>query len=947
VGLVTDVGPRPIDPGGPAGGPSTTLDVVRTAAPGDVYDLLGSGPAGLSPSEARARLDRYGRNVLATTRRTSTIRSALANFTHFMALLLWIAGAVAFAAGLPQLGVAIWVVNVVNGLFAFWQEHKAEQALAALKRLLPTTCRVIREGAEHQVETDLLVPGDVVMLAEGDRISADARVVEAAELKADQSTVTGESTPVRKSPYSLPDPDAGVLDSADLVFAGTSVVSGHGKAVVFSTGMATQFGRIAELTGGMEQERSPLQQELRRLSIVVGVVAMTMGAVFFVAAQLLTPMALDVGFVFTLGMIVAFVPEGLLPTVTLALALATQRMARRNALVKRLSAVETLGSTTVICTDKTGTLTQNEMTVRIAWVPSGGAGTEYRFAGAGYVPEGEIVDSGGTRVRSVTGPLRELLVAGASANNARLVRSTEGDGRWTVLGDPTEGAMKVAALKAGIDPAAEERAAPRLLELPFDSVRKRMATGHATGRGIVLYVKGAPLELLARCTEVQDPAGARALDEDGRRRIAEACDRYSRQGLRVLAVATRLLGEPNAADDPDTLEQELVFLGLEGMLDPPHPEVEDAVRRCRRAGIRTVMMTGDYGLTAESIARRIGLLTADPARIVTGTELDAMGDDELAELLTRDDVVFARVAPVHKLRIVTLLQEAGQVVAVTGDGVNDAPALKRADIGVAMGRTGTDVAKEAADMVLLDDNFASIVNAVEEGRAVYDNIRKFTGYIFTSNTPEAVPFILFALTGGQIPIALGVMHILAVDLGTDLVPALALGSEAPEPGTMDRPPRRRDEHLVTRELLIRSYIWLGLLQAAVVMGAFYFTYWMAGYWGQWLDLPGSGTLYRAATAMALAAVVTTQIGNLFAHRTAHESIRRVGWTTNRLAFVGIASELAVILLVVYAPPLQAVIGTGPFPAHYWLLLLAAAPLLLVADEIRKALVRRRAHGRRS
>jgi magnesium-transporting ATPase (P-type) len=379
------------------------------------------------------------------------------------------------------------------------------------------------------------------------------------------------------------------------------------------------------------------------------------------------------------------------------------------------------------------------------------------------------------------------------------------------------------------------------------------------------------------------------------------------------------------------------------MLDPPHLEVSDAIARCRSAGIRVVMMTGDYGLTAESIARRVGLVTAPGVRIINGSDLDSL-DDATLERVFDDDVLFARVAPEHKLRVVEALQRRGDIVAVTGDGVNDAPALKKADIGVAMGRIGTDVAKEAADMVLLDDNFASIVNAVEEGRSVYANIKKFAGYIFTSNTPEAVPFIVFALSGGQIPLALGVMHILAIDLGTDLVPALALGVEPPEPGGMERPPRRRDEHLVSKGMLLRSYGWLGPLQSLAVMAAFFFVYWTAGYAGQWFSLPDSGTLYQSATALALAAVVTTQIGNLFAHRTERHSIATVGWTTNRLVFTGIATELAVIAAIVYLPPLQALVGTMPFPAWQWLVVLAVAPLLLIADEARKALVR---HSARS
>jgi magnesium-transporting ATPase (P-type) len=611
-------------------------------------------------------------------------------------------------------------------------------------------------------------------------------------------------------------------------------------------------------------------------------------------------------------------------------------MARRNALVKRLSAVETLGCTTVICTDKTGTLTQNEMTVRAAWT----AGGEVGFEGVGYHPAGTVTSGGATLATPVGGDLRDLLVAGGLANNARVLPPGAPDSdRWTVLGDPTEAALKVAAAKAGIDLERAAADTPRLSELPFDSTRKRMATVHAADGGRTMYVKGAPRELLALCTAVRIDGHDVPLNPATRRAAEAANDTYSRDALRVLAVATRRLPDGLASDDAAAVERDLTLLGLVGMLDPPHPEVADAVARCRGAGIRVVMMTGDYGLTAESVARRIGLIEGPGVRIVNGGDLEGLDDAGLDRVLT-GDVLFARVAPEQKLRIVEALQRAGQIVAVTGDGVNDAPALKKADIGVAMGRSGTDVAKEAADMVLLDDNFASIVNAVEEGRSVYANIKKFVGYIFTSNTPEAVPFMVFAFSGGQIPLALGVMHILAIDLGTDLVPALALGAEPPEPGVMERPPRRRDEHLVTKGMLLRSYVWLGQLQSLAVMAAFLLVYWTAGYAGRWLDLPDSGPLYRSATALALAMVVTTQIGNLFAHRTQLHSITTVGWTSNRLVFSGIATELAVIAAIVYLPPLQALVGTAPFPAWQWLVVFAAAPLLLIADEARKAIVRR-------
>jgi P-type Ca2+ transporter type 2C len=467
-----------------------------------------------------------------------------------------------------------------------------------------------------------------------------------------------------------------------------------------------------------------------------------------------------------------------------------------------------------------------------------------------------------------------------------------------------------------------------------------MSTIHREGERVVLRCKGAPRELLERCTSIRTPDGDRPLDGQTRARLLAGNDGLSREAMRVLGVAVRDLPLELLEGSAEEVEDDLTWLGMVGMLDPPREAVADAIATCHRAGVRILMITGDYGVTAESVARRVGIVAADQdVRIVNGDELDRLTEADLRQVVA-GPVIFARATPTQKLRIVTALQANGEVVAVTGDGVNDAPALRRADIGVAMGASGTDVAREAADLVLLDDDFASIVAAIEEGRAVYANVRKFTGYIFTSNTPEAVPFVLFGLSGGQIPIALGVMHILAVDLGTDLVPALGLGAERPEPGLMEVPPRGRDEHLITAELLRRSYLWLGPAQAAITMGAFWLAFRTQGIDAGLLELPGSGRAYAAATAAALAAVVTTQIGNLFAHRTERASIRTVGWAGNRLLWVGVASELAVIAAVVYLPPLQAVIGTAPFPAWLWVPLLAIAPALLVIDETRKALLRR-------
>lgn len=946
--------------------PRRPLHTVPVSA---VYETLDSRPQGLTQAEVAARLQRYGRNMICKVAVTSLVLKCLSNFTHLMALLLWVGGLIAFFARMPELGTAIWMVNVINGIFSFWQEYKAEKATEALQRLLPTYARVLRDGQEQRILAEELVPGDVMLLAEGDHISADGRLVQEAELRVDQSTLTGESHAVRKTAEAVLRLDLTRAELPNLVFAGTSVAAGTGTAVVFAVGMESEFGKIAYLTQSIGEDFSPLQQELTRITKVVTAIAVSVGLVFFALATILAEVTAAEGFIFAIGMIVAFVPEGMLPTVTLALAMGTQRMARRHALIKRLSAVETLGCTTMICTDKTGTLTQNEMTVRELWV----AGRRLTVTGVGYAPEGQILEDERPLVNPADGDLRQLLVAAGLCNDARVLPPNSESDQWTVLGDPTEAALRVVAGKGGVDLDAEARRTPRARELPFDSRRKRMATIHqlpvgspqflvagpsaseqdftassqlATGYWQLrtVFVKGAPKEVLALCTHVRRNGQDHPLDDIQRTQILTANDEYARKGLRVLAVAQGIPPECLTVYTPETVERDLTFLGLMAMMDPPRAEVAEAVEKCHRAGIRVIMMTGDYGLTAESIARRIGIIRGMQPRLLTGADLGGMSDDVLGEtlrttLLSGGEIIFARVAPEHKLRVVTALQKLGHIVAVTGDGVNDAPALKKADIGVAMGIAGTDVAKEAADMILTDDNFASIVNAVEEGRTVYANIKKFITYIFTSNTPEAVPFILFAFSGGRIPLALNIMQILFIDLGTDIVPALALGAEPPEPGVMERPPRDLQAHVITRSLLLRAYLWLGMVQSTAAMAAFYFTYWMHGYWGQWLDLPTSGPLYQTATAMTLGSVVATQIGNLFAQRTEQTSVFRIGLFSNRLIWVGIVTELTLMLLVIYVPFLQRLFGTAAFSLQHWLFLFAWAPSLLLADEARKAFAR--------
>ncbi|MDF2870798.1 MAG: cation-transporting P-type ATPase [Anaerocolumna sp.] len=877
----------------------------------EVYKRLGSSATGLTGGQAIDYQKKQGKNLIEEKKKKSVILIFLENFTHLMAILLWIGGAVALFAGMPQLAIAIWLVNVINGVFSFMQEHRAGKATEALKNMLPSYARVIREGQEIKILAEDLVIGDIILLEEGDKISADARLIACSDLQVNQSTLTGESNPVRKTA----DPK-------------------------------TEFGKIAHLTQSMEADESPLQKELNRLTRQISIIAISFGVFFFVAAIFFVKEKVAASFIFALGMIVAFIPEGLLPTVTLALAMAVQRMSKRNALVKKLSSVETLGSTSVICTDKTGTLTQNEMTVSHLWL----AEKEYQVTGVGYEANGEILEDNKKITADKNEDIRLLLTAAALCSNARLLPPNEENPRYTVLGDPTEACLGVVAKKAGINIETVRTKTPRLRELPFESRRKRMTTIHQLDKPIdgtvrISYTKGAPKEVMKLSQWIRIGGEAKPMTEEMRSRIMEANDKYARDGLRVLAVAYRLLHKddniPKAMSGytPEIIEQELVFIGLVVMADPPRPEVASAVEECRKAGIRIIMITGDYGLTAESIAKRIGIVTGASPRVISGLELEAISDETLKEYL-KDEIIFARVAPEQKLRVVTNLQEMGEIVAVTGDGVNDSPALKKADIGVAMGIAGTDVAKEAADMILTDDNFASIVHAIEEGRAVYSNIRKFLLYILNSNMPEAVPSALFLFSRGAIPLPLTVMQILTIDLGTDMLPALGLGTESPEQGVMEKPPRNLKEPLLNRKLLVKGFLWYGLLASLASLASYLFVNIQNG----WPGVPlagGDSEVYIKATTMTLAAIVFCQIGAVFNCRTEKQSVFKIGILGNKRINFGIVVEVLLIILLVYLPPLQKVFHTAPLNAADWLFLCMWPPVILLIEELRKVFLRKK------
>jgi calcium-translocating P-type ATPase len=878
---------------------------------------LRSQPRGLSDREAARRLITYGPNELRTGRRAAWVRDLVRQLVHPLALLLWVAAGLAWLGATPVLAMAIVAVIALNAALAFLQERRAERAVQALAAYLPDRSTVLRDGVRHEVPAGDLVPGDVLCVEEGDQISADARLLDGA-VEVDLSALTGESQPAYRSAELL-DVEGPLLQARDLLFSGTTCLGGEATAVVYATGMHREIGRIAALSGTAPARESPLERQVRRVAWLIAAVAIGAGVLFFPIGVLAAGMPVVDAFGFAIGLLVANVPEGLLPTITLALAVGVRSLAQLGAVVKRLSAVETLGSTTVICTDKTGTLTENRMRAVAIWTSSGLAQFDHNRP--------ERPDGPGT------GP-RRLARLMATCNNATFDRADPAD----ATGDPTEIGLLGLSELLGLP---VERP-PRRAQYPFDPTLRLMSTVDEELGGLRLHTKGAPEEVLCRCDRILGPDGRDyPLGTDDRSSIESVVADLAGRGLRLIAGAERMVGA--VTSDRADAERHLTFVGLVALRDPPRTEVPAAVRRCRAAGIRVIMVTGDHGRTAEAIAREVGVVRGEPT-IISGERLDAMPEADLDRLLAeRGELIFSRASPEAKLRIAEALQDAGAVVAMTGDGVNDAPALRRADIGVAMGRTGTDVAREAATMVLTDDNFATIVAAVEAGRRVYDNVRKFILYIFAHAVPEVVPFLVFALSGGAVPLPLTVLQILAIDLGTETLPALALGREPAEPGLMQRPPRSRSSSVIDRELLVRAWAYLGVVSAMLVLAGFFAVLLRAG-WSPG-DPVGPGSplhqAYLQATTMTFLGIVACQIGTAFAARTDHASLWSIGLLSNRLLLWGIAFEVAFAAALITVEPLRRLFGTAlPDPAS--LLLLLPMPILVWAtDEARRALRRRR------
>ena len=923
------------------------LDAHRHTAQETITALDVDPRHGLSASEAAARLAAVGRNELTAEPPTPAWRRFAAQFKNVLVILLLAATAVSVVtwyfeskSPLPYEAIAIFAIVLLNAIMGFVQEERAEAAVAALRAMSADNATVLRDDVRRRVPAAELVPGDVVFIDSGDAIPADARLIEAISLQTAEASLTGESLPVSKHVAPVA-PDAVLGDRTNMIFSGTVVTSGRGIGIVTATGMDTEMGRIAGMLRDAPTESTPLQRELDRtgrlLGAVVVVIAIVMIATLVLTEDLRGVTSLVDAFILGVALAVAAVPEGLPAIVTAVLSLGVQRMAKRNAIVRHLAAVETLGSASVIASDKTGTLTKNEMTVRVVVTASG----RVSFTGAGYAPVGELRGETDVIDDVLRAEVHRALVAASRASNATVRQEGE---LWIVQGDPTEGALIVAARKAGLRRDALDRRLPRIHEVPFSSERKLMTTVHrdeSRALEMVAFTKGAPDVLLARCSREIVGEDVRPLVPERRREIERAIEALGDDALRTLGVAMRRLPEDAALDE--SIEEHMAFAGLIGMIDPPRPEAMEAVRHAKRAGVRPLMITGDHPRTAAVIARELGI--ADDGRVVSGAEIERATDADL-DRMVRDAAVYARVNPEHKLRLVQALQRSGEVVAMTGDGVNDSPALRRADIGIAMSITGTDVAKQAADMVLADDNFATIVAAIEEGRAIYANIRKFLRYLLSSNIGEVLTMffgVLFAtplgLPGerGAIVLPLLATQILWINLVTDGAPALALGLEPVDASCMQQPPRPRAERVVT------GWMWANILLIGVVMAVATLLVLDASMSGGLI--PGTGSL-RYGQTMAFTTLVLAQLFNVFNSRSENRSVF-VALFVNRWLWGAIALSVVLQAFVLYAPFMRHAFGTVALSAADWARCAIAASAVLWASELVKLLRRGRSITRQS
>jgi sodium/potassium-transporting ATPase subunit alpha len=887
--------------------------------PDQVYGSLHTGPEGLTPSEVKERLIHVGPNLFEVVDRWKLARTLGCQFTNFFAILLVVSALICFVAhrinpkeGMGVLGWALLVVALLNALFSFIQEYRAEKAMEALKKFLPHLVEVCRGGRISRIPAAEIVPGDVVILSEGDKIAADLRIVSSDGLMIDNSPLTGESAAIRLTAQMQ---EKSLDECGNIGFAGCTVVKGTGRGVVFATGLRTRFGRIAQLSQTIRRTGSPLEREISRMIRILTTIACTMGFSFFLYG-VLSGKPLWMNLVFMMGIIVANVPEGLLPTLTLALVMGSLRMAKKQVLVTSLNAVEALGAVHVICTDKTGTLTLNQLTITRMVEP---------LTGAAMTPEQE----------------QRLTPLALAASDVR--QSGE-----QLLGDPLDVAVASKWLSLGLGQlgTAQQQV---VRSFAFDVDKRRSGGIVDIGEQRFFVVKGA-------FEAIRPMVSAAGGDENNGKDMPLAeqltasetiMQRLAAQGLRVIAIAYRPLSEAEkgvAITDEagaDSLEHDLILAGFLGIEDPVRPEVAPAVAKCHGAGIEVLMITGDHPATALAVAAKAGIVAPGCTDHLTGEALKQLTVEALVEQLQQGVRVFARTSPEQKMKIVTALKHMEKVVAMTGDGVNDAPALRAADVGIAMGRMGTDVARESAQIILLDDNFASIVDGIEEGRTVFENMKKFTSYVLVSNGPEILPYLLYIVL--PVPLALNIIHILSIDLGTDLVPSMGLGQEPADPEVMNKPPRNPAQGLLNRQLMVRSYLFLGLIEGVWSLLLFFYVL-IDGGWRYGMPLEASSPLHQSATGITLSTILLMQIGNLVGRRFEHRSGLDLGLFRNRLIFAGILIQIVLSWAILYWPPLARVLNTGPVTPEIYGLAWLGIGLIFVIDYLRKVLLHRRQAG---
>jgi Ca2+-transporting ATPase len=943
---------------------------TRNRTPGDlqvlpiseVFSFLESSPAGLSNRTIKRKQESYGFNVIPERHSKPTIIRFFHTITDIFSILLFFASALAFLGQSPELGIAILIIIFINSAFTLYQEWQAEQEMASLRTWIPEQAKVIRDGEMQKVDVKEIVPGDILSIEEGDRVPSDARLIEAFSLSAIEIPLTGEFEPQPKhadgqsvqdiqpakndlAPNTITK-ESHALTATNMVFMSTSIARGQGKAVVLSTGMNTRFGQIAHLTQDIEPPQSPLQREVLYFARYSFELAFIIGGFFFLVGYFVMHLSIIESLTFIVGVMIACVPEGLQATISSALAISVKKMAKMNVLVKRLSAVQTLGSVTLICTDKTGTLTRGEMTVSKLWISH----KIIDVSGLGYHPKGEFKESGRKIDHGKFRDIGRLMEISALCNNARLQPPEKEHDPWRIVGDPTDGAMLVSAIKYGLNITKLLKDRPVIHVFPFDSDRKMMTSVHDAGNIINVYSKGAPVKIISICNEILVNGKVLPLNEAYKRSLSQIVDRFAMEGLRVIAVATKDIMQSDFVKDGNPVrnrvESCMTLVGIVAIKDPPRIEVRDAVKKAHEAGIKIAMITGDNAITAKSIAWEVGIIDINQwgdHGPITGDDLNKMEDVQIAEAIQNSGAIFARITPDQKLRIINVARASGEIVAVTGDGANDAPALRQSDIGIAMGLTGTDIAKESADIILTDDSFTSIVSGIESGRAIWVNLRNFIYFAFTHNWAELIPFVFFVLLDTPIPLL--AIHILIIDLCIDIIPSLALSRNPPEDGIMTSPPRNVKEHLFKPVVFIRSLViglTIGMIGFGLCINA-----WMQGGWKLGAPIDTTSPLYFKGVTMTYASIVIGQFANLITCANTRQPFYRHDPKGNKLILDAVIWQFAILCITIYIPFLQPIFGTTILSFADWAYMLVIPAIILPLQELWRRVVIKREIARRN